>query len=327
MAQPTISVIVPAYNAEQYLHRCIDSILAQTFKDFELLLIDDGSKDNSGVICDEYAAKDERVRVFHKENGGVSSARNTGLEKAEGTWITFCDADDTVNPSWLAIFADYFEESCDLICQGFDCKKTVFNHGAHPHIRDGRYIYGINGAGSVTDILPSLFSNHLINFLWIKAFKSDLIKEHNLAFDTTLRDGEDFIFICQYLTNCCSIRSSDRVGYHYAVPDWANKYQQNFEKEIHIGEQAYDSLRKIYEKSPDNELVRFYREDLVSKYILEFKNNKTSQHYCLKQLRRILKIDFLHSQLFLPTRLVIRFDCTYLLSRIVLSMHQYLKCK
>ena len=93
-APPSISVIVPVYNTEQYLRRCIDSVLAQTYKDFELLLIDDGSKDSSGAICDEYAAQDARVRVFHKENGGVSSARNVGLDNAQGEWITFIDSDD-----------------------------------------------------------------------------------------------------------------------------------------------------------------------------------------------------------------------------------------
>ena len=93
---PKISVIVPVYNAEKYLHRCVDSILTQTFTDFELLLINDGSKDKSGAICDEYAAKDSRVRVFHKENGGVSSARNLGLDNAKGEWITFVDSDDWI---------------------------------------------------------------------------------------------------------------------------------------------------------------------------------------------------------------------------------------
>ena len=103
---PKISVIVPVYNAEKYLHRCIDSILSQTFTDFELLLIDDGSKDGSGAICDEYAAKDNRVRVFHKENGGVSSARNLGLDNACGEWVTFVDADDYVRPSYLATYIE-----------------------------------------------------------------------------------------------------------------------------------------------------------------------------------------------------------------------------
>ena len=91
---PKISVIVPVYNVEMFLRRCIDSILAQTFTDFELLLIDDGSKDKSGEICDEYATKDVRIRVFHKQNGGVSSARNVGLNHAIGEYICFCDADD-----------------------------------------------------------------------------------------------------------------------------------------------------------------------------------------------------------------------------------------
>ena len=91
-----ISVIVPIYNAEKHLQSCIDSILAQTFTDFELLLINDGSKDNSGSICDEYVIKDNRVRVFHKENGGVSSARNLGLDNAIGEWVTFVDSDDWI---------------------------------------------------------------------------------------------------------------------------------------------------------------------------------------------------------------------------------------
>ena len=93
-----ISIIVPIYNAEQYLHRCIDSILAQSYIDFELLLIDDGSPDNCGAICDEYANQDSRVHVFHKENEGVSSARNLGMAHAQGDWITFIDADDYVHP-------------------------------------------------------------------------------------------------------------------------------------------------------------------------------------------------------------------------------------
>ena len=91
---PKISVIVPVYNTEKFLQRCIDSVLAQTYQDFELLLIDDGSKDSSGVICDEYAAQDIRVRVFHKENGGVSDTRNYGLDLAQGKYLMFLDSDD-----------------------------------------------------------------------------------------------------------------------------------------------------------------------------------------------------------------------------------------
>ena len=98
---PKISVIVPVYKAEKYLHRCVDSILAQSYTDFELLLIDDGSPDNSGAICDEYAIKDSRVRVFHKQNGGASSARNKGLDHANGEWVSFVDSDDWIEPQMV----------------------------------------------------------------------------------------------------------------------------------------------------------------------------------------------------------------------------------
>ena len=111
---PKISVIVPVYKAEAYLRRCVDSILAQTFQDFEVLLIDDGSPDRSGEICDEYARKDRRVRVFHKENGGVSSARNVGIEKALGTWIMFVDADDWLCADTISYCSSFFSEA-DLI--------------------------------------------------------------------------------------------------------------------------------------------------------------------------------------------------------------------
>ena len=94
---PLVSIIVPVYNAEKTLNKCVDSILNQTFQDWELLLIDDGSTDRSGELCDEYANKDSRVRVFHKINEGVSSARNVGLDNAKGQWITFVDADDWID--------------------------------------------------------------------------------------------------------------------------------------------------------------------------------------------------------------------------------------
>ena len=118
MNNPKISVIVPVYNAEQYLPHCIDSILAQTFTDFELLLIDDGSKDNSSKICDEYEEKDKRVKVFHKKNGGVSSARNLGLDKAHGEWICFCDSDDCLKSNYLSTFCCLMPRG-EMLSQGF----------------------------------------------------------------------------------------------------------------------------------------------------------------------------------------------------------------
>ena len=114
MSDSSISIIVPVYNSEQTLNRCIDSILGQTYRNFELLLINDGSKDRSGEICDEYARKDSRVKVFHKENGGVSSARNVGLDNARGEWITFCDSDDYYNLDAFDIYLKHTTLSGDI---------------------------------------------------------------------------------------------------------------------------------------------------------------------------------------------------------------------
>ena len=129
---PVISVIVPVYNTELYLRRCIDSILSQTFTDFELLLIDDGSTDRSGAICDEYAAKDKRVRVFHKENGGVSLARNLGLDEAKGEWIEFVDSDDWVDLSLLEkMYTSGLKGKADIVI----CDFYMLGNGAKTYYR------------------------------------------------------------------------------------------------------------------------------------------------------------------------------------------------
>ena len=112
-----VSVIIPVYNAEQYLKRCLDSVLAQTYQDFEIICIDDGSTDNSGAICDEYAKKDSRIRILRKENGGVSSARNAGLNIAEGEYITFIDSDDYVDTDYMQTLYENLE-GADAVASG-----------------------------------------------------------------------------------------------------------------------------------------------------------------------------------------------------------------
>ena len=112
---PKISIIVPVYNTEKYLHRCIDSILAQTYTDFELLLINDGSTDSSGAICDEYATKDSRVRVFHKENGGVTSARSLCVNNSKGDWVSFVDSDDTIKDCYIDVLSGGIEDDIDIV--------------------------------------------------------------------------------------------------------------------------------------------------------------------------------------------------------------------
>lgn len=201
---PKISVIVPVYNVEKYLRRCIDSILAQAFTDFELLLIDDGSKDKSGEICDEYAVKDKRVRVFHKENGGVSSARNIGLDYSKGGYVGFVDADDWLEVNYLQNLIQSFETNVDLV----ECS----------YIYEGTDIMKFKTEFDVLDsnhYLMKLFTNGRFyeGFLWGKLFKRRLIGD--LRFETDLAYNEDRVFIAHYLLKCNKIKAFKDCLYHY----------------------------------------------------------------------------------------------------------------
>lgn len=169
---PKISVIVPIYNVEKYLHRCVDSILAQTFSDFELILVDDGSPDNCGKICDEYAEKDNRIRVIHKENGGLSDARNAGIEWAfvnsDSDWITFIDSDDWIHLRYLeALHNAVVETGCEISICGY--KETT---GDEPEIDEDELNANIVNT-------EDFFCEHNVNAVvaWGKLYKKALFKD------------------------------------------------------------------------------------------------------------------------------------------------------
>lgn len=195
-----ISVIVPVYKAEKYLHRCVDSILAQTYTDFELLLIDDGSPDNSGAICDEYAAKDSRVRVFHKKNGGVSSARNLGLDNARGEWISFVDSDDWLDVSCFGKLTQKMD--ADLIrCSIVSTDDTSWMAD------DCKY--------GIKEFVEKFEENPLTRTPCGALYKNSIIRENDIRFDPLVRFGEDMIFNFQYLLKSQSVRLLNLAGYTY----------------------------------------------------------------------------------------------------------------
>ena len=200
---PLISIIVPIYNAEYTLCRCIDSILIQSYTDFELLLIDDGSLDHSGVICDEYATKDRRVRVLHKENGGVSSARNLGIAQAQGEWITFIDSDDYVHTEFLLnlvksldaewILGGYKETKGSMVCP-----QSYLYRGDEIIIFCNKY----NGS-------------HIVRACWGGLYRYEIIQRYKITFSTDIRYGEDTLFNSRYVIYCNSIRVVNDCGYIY----------------------------------------------------------------------------------------------------------------
>lgn len=204
MNKPKISIVVPVYNADTYIGKCLDSILSQPYKDYEILLIDDGSCDLSGGICDEYSKKDCRIRVFHKSNGGVSSARNLGLDEALGEWITFVDADDCLFPNTITddLFHNNIAMSSDIIEFPYDRENCIFSV-------DNVRLDGIK--------FERFYSVHFHNELWGRFYKSSIIGI--LRFDKSLSIGEDVLFVCQVLSCCKSLYFSKEGGYYYNVND------------------------------------------------------------------------------------------------------------
>lgn len=206
MKRPFLSVIVPVYNVEAYVEECLKSILSQTFKDFELLLVDDGSSDKSGEICDRYADNDDRIRVIHQKNNGVSSARNTALTVSSGEWITFVDSDDYVEQ-------DYFEQ---LIAPIRTSDEIDFTHGGCTNCDSTGHQTGIEQQYSFYhgDDKAYLLENYR-GLLPGKMFRSSIIREHHIAFDEKVKVAEDLIFTTEYLTHVREFAFVENTGYLY----------------------------------------------------------------------------------------------------------------
>ncbi len=196
------SVLIPVYNVEAYLCRCLDSLKNQSYRDWECILIDDGSSDGSGIICDEYAHKDNRFRVIHKENGGVSSARNVGLDLAKGEWVIFVDADDWVSED----FFDVDDTSADIIERPYfvvDEKGKVLS----------QYCPSSRRTINNREEMFFFFVRERTNALWNKVFRLDLIRD--VRFDESVSIGEDFLFYLETIKRVKSYEFSLKGAYFY----------------------------------------------------------------------------------------------------------------
>lgn len=202
---PKVSIIVPIYNSEIHLSRCIDSILAQTYTDFELILINDGSTDKSGEISDYYATTDNRIIVIHKENGGTSSARNSGLEIAKGEYTIFVDSDDTISTDYLSSFT----YRSDLEIAGLE--TIGINKAIYVPISTDT----LSSDTEIADWFIKDFDAMYLTTICCKMFRTNIIQESSLKFDTSLKRGEDTIFVYNYLSNCNSIKLISNVVYQY----------------------------------------------------------------------------------------------------------------
>lgn len=240
---PLVSIIVPVYNVEEYLDECVESLANQTYPDIEIILVDDGSPDNCPQICDKWALCDNRIKVIHKENGGVSSARNAGLDVANGEWIWFVDSDDTVEANALE----------ELLSNTDDADLIVF--------------------ASSTDELytkdEKFFDEYYFKYRFgfgpcNKLYRKSIIKDNGLQFDTQETVGEDLLFNITYYQYANTYRFIMPNYYHYRVRE-NSAMQSNNEKRIEQQLRLYSKIYDIYRDNLDERiLAQLYIMHLIS---------------------------------------------------------------
>lgn len=290
---PKISIIVPVYNVEKYMERSINSILNQTYTDIEVLLIDDGSLDNSGKICDEFAEKDSRVKVFHKENGGVSSARNLGLDNATGDYIGFVDPDDIIDPNMYNVLLDNLISSesdisfCDYCCfSNYSEIDFVSNNNIKKYTRNEL----------LKEALVPNTRICLMGTIWNRIYRFDVVKD--IRFNEALKNGED----TEYAFNCImkseKLVMTDAKFYKYFVRNDGAVATQSSESRVNALSMRRGMLERVISEC-DEEIIKniksWYAFNLAGTYL---NINKQHQKKLLKEVKKyywsIIKCSQLH---------------------------------
>lgn len=251
-ANPTISVIVPVYNAERFLSDCLESILAQDYSDWEAILVDDGSKDSSPALCDEFSKKDARVKVFHKENGGVSSARNFGLDKAMGEWVFFLDADDRMKPYALS----------SMVAKSVDSELVFGGYEVFDERNNLTYVINEREEGKMDkyQALEQMFKPwyyRYYGYVWGKLFKMAVIKVYGLLFDERIAFNEDRLFTVTYICRIETVAFFTAPIYEYvensssAMASLSKAYNPKFFTDL----DAFRKMKKELYRLPEAERV------------------------------------------------------------------------
>lgn len=246
---PLVSIIVPVYNAQPYLTRCIDSIIHQEYRNIEVLLIDDGSTDGSGARCDDYAKKDPRIKVVHQPNAGVSKSRNTALGMAQGTYIQFADSDDWITPDATKLFVrSMLEFDCDMVISDF---YRVSGERVSP-----------KGDIEETGIMNrQQFAGHMMEnpadfyygVLWNKLFKRKIIEQHQIRMDESLDWCEDFLFNLEYIRHARTFYALQAPVYYYFKRKGSLVYQgmsitNTLQMKVRIFEYYNNFYKDLYDK-------------------------------------------------------------------------------
>ncbi|MBO5477505.1 MAG: glycosyltransferase family 2 protein [Clostridia bacterium] len=235
-----VSIIIPVYNVEEYINRCIDSVVGQTYNNLEIILVDDGTKDNSGIICDNRAKEDKRIKVIHKENGGLGSARNSGIKNATGEYLLFLDSDDYIEKNTVEKMLKEAKKGYDIVCCGFDRvdeeTKVVFSKEMITMPFDELEITEKN-------IMETAFLNPSG---WGKLFKKDIIK--NVWFSEDKRAIEDTLFYLEIIPKTKKIKYIKEILWHYMVRP-GSLILSITEEKANLFEENLLEIKNIYEKN------------------------------------------------------------------------------
>ena len=243
-----VSIIIPVYNAEKYLKNCVDSVLKQTYSDIEVILVNDGSVDLSGQICDEYSKKDNRVRVIHTENGGVSVARNIGIDASKGDLIAFVDADDYISKTMIEKLYNELGENDFSVCRfvhEHEDKSVLYHEDNLELLASKPYDFSyimVDRYSKERD--GKIITDKIFGSVWRILFKKDIIQKNNVRFLKGVKIAEDRLFLLEYCSYCNSAGFVDEYLYHYRADVFGaatavfNKYQSKL----------YESQKILVEK-------------------------------------------------------------------------------
>ena len=266
------SVIVPIYNVMDFIHPCIDSILSQNGEDFEVLLVDDGSTDGSSDVCDAYEQKDNRVKVIHKQNGGLVSARNAGIAQAKGEYILYVDGDDRVSEKWLEVIRQQIvsvPERPDIVVFGsvmvYDDRKVMNPINTEDGFYDRKRLEKEIFPRLLIDLKLEYGASVFLPASWNKAYKRELLTEHH-CFDEEIRLGEDTAYVFECVLNADSVVVCKEVLYYYNKMNAGSiltKYDpKRIKKRLHLFEYIQKRLTG-YGPAIDRQMDNFYASRIV----------------------------------------------------------------
>jgi glycosyltransferase involved in cell wall biosynthesis len=257
--QPLISVVIPVYNVEKYLNQCVDSLLNQDFKNYEIILINDGSKDSSPVICDEYSEKYDNIITLHQENSGVGDARNKGIEIAKGEYLYFLDSDDFVVDTFFETVAPYLSHNIDVLQFGFTRLNVVgqIKNAQVPHPIE------IIDLEKEKSKLAEVLNSGVGMALWDKIIKTAVIRENDILFDEKKR-GQDMTFNIELFKNIKSISVINKPLINYRIIMGTGKKHDSYLVENHI--ENFDKIYDYFGDSIKSNVIRNYLINLFSKW-------------------------------------------------------------